>query len=389
MIVDNLIRQSLRGSKTTIARGATLSKCIRSIESRSTFSTSVSLKEGTQKSTVGSSPSESAAERMQRAEDDNIGSSKTHFGFRDVAEEDKAGLVGGVFSSVASSYDLMNDAMSLGIHRLWKDHFVGQLDPRGGIQCLDVAGGTGDIARRILDHARTKYSDRQIQVTILDINAQMLRAGQKQMAQTMYWNTPQLRFQLGNAEDLATDQPPQFGEQVTNTTPKSSSKLPRNSPAMPALPTIPIADNSLDLYTIAFGIRNCTHIDKVLAEAYRVLKPGGIFACLEFGKVGLPILGEVYRQYSFNVIPSLGQILAGDRDSYQYLVESIEKFPTQPQFARMMKEAGFHLAGSKEASQWGINSLGGTSSNPQDHDVQGAWEDLTFGIASIWHGIKL
>lgn len=193
---------------------------------------------------------------------------------------------------MASSYDLMNDAMSLGIHRLWKDHFVSKLDPRGGIRCLDVAGGTGDIARRILDHARTKYSDRQIHVTILDINAKMLRAGQKQMAQTMYWNTPQLSFQLGNAEDLATSQAPNFGDQLKTKAATSTPKLPRNSPVMPPLPTIPIADNSLDLYTIAFGIRNCTHIDKVLAEAYRVLKPGGIFACLEFGKVSLPILSE-------------------------------------------------------------------------------------------------
>lgn len=186
----------------------------------------------------------------------------------------------------------MNDAMSLGIHRLWKDHFVSKLDPRGGIKCLDVAGGTGDIARRILDHARTKYSDRQIHVTILDINAKMLRAGQKSMAQTMYWNTPQLSFQLGNAEDLATSQPPNFGDQLKPKPVSTTPKLPRNSPVMPPLPTIPIADNSLDLYTIAFGIRNCTHIDQVLGEAHRVLKPGGIFACLEFGKVSLPILSE-------------------------------------------------------------------------------------------------
>lgn len=189
----------------------------------------------------------------------------------------------------------MNDAMSLGVHRLWKDHFVSQLNPRGGISCLDVAGGTGDIARRILDHARTQHGDRKTQVTILDINAKMLRAGQKTMRQTMYWDTPQLAFQLGNAEDLATSTPPDFGGQISRANAASAvgvSKTPRNTPPLPALPTLPVPDNSMDLYTIAFGIRNCTHIDNVLAEAYRVLKPGGIFACLEFGKVGVPYLAE-------------------------------------------------------------------------------------------------
>jgi 2-methoxy-6-polyprenyl-1,4-benzoquinol methylase len=202
-------------------------------------------------------------------------------------------LVGGVFSSVASSYDVMNDAMSLGVHRLWKDHFVKQLNPRGGINCLDVAGGTGDIANRILDHARTKHGDRNTKVTILDINAKMLRAGQKRMKQTMYWGGPQLDFQLGNAEVLSTSTPPTFGDSpqqvdATNTT----SRLPSNTSPLPPLPTIPIPDNSVDLYTIAFGIRNCTHIDQVLSEAYRVLKPGGIFACLEFGKVNVPVLAQ-------------------------------------------------------------------------------------------------
>jgi 2-methoxy-6-polyprenyl-1,4-benzoquinol methylase len=344
------------------------------------LSTSAVVREG--KPVIGSVASEGAAERLRDAES----GTRTHFGFRDVAEEEKESLVGGVFSSVASSYDLMNDAMSLGIHRLWKDRFVSQLDPRGGINCLDVAGGTGDIARRILDHARTKYNDRQIKVTILDINAKMLRAGQKSMAQTMYWNTAQLAFQLGNAEDLASSTPPDFEGQLSKATPPKSSALPRNSPAMPALPTVPIADNSVDLYTIAFGIRNCTHVDQVLREAHRVLKPGGIFACLEFGKVSLPILADIYRGYSFNVIPSLGQILAGDRASYQYLVESIERFPTQPNFARMMKSAGFYLPGSPEASQWGLHSLGGSTGRAEDEDVQGAWEDQTFGIATIWQG---
>lgn len=320
----------------------------------------------------------------------NNDDAKTHFGFRDVASSDKAGLVGSVFSSVASSYDLMNDAMSLGIHRLWKSHFVSQLDPRGGIECLDVAGGTGDIATRILDHARTAHNDRQTKVTVLDINEKMLRAGQKNMAQTMYWGTSQLAFQLGNAEDLSLSAPP---KQSVPTAKQGTQALPRNTPALPALPTQPIASNSLDLYTIAFGIRNCTDIDAVLREAHRVLRPGGIFACLEFGKVDPrplgPLLPALYRRYSFDVIPSLGQVLAGDRDSYQYLVESIERFPTQPEFARMMQRAGFTLAGTPEAAKWGLNSLGGETGHAKDDDVKGAWEDLTLGIASIWHGIKL
>lgn len=201
--------------------------------------------------------------------------------------------VGGVFSSVASSYDVMNDAMSLGVHRLWKDQFVKRLNPRGGINCLDVAGGTGDIANRILDHARTQHSDRNTKVTILDINAKMLRAGQKRMKQTMYWGGPQLAFQLGNAEQLSSSIPPAFGDSPQQTQASNvNAKLPGNSTPLPPLPTIPIPDNSVDLYTIAFGIRNCTHIDQVLAEAYRVLKPGGVFACLEFGKVNVPMLAE-------------------------------------------------------------------------------------------------
>lgn len=264
-----------------------------------------------QRPEINSSPSEGATERM------NDSNKSTHFGFRDVAEEDKEGLgewlsgttstvihhytVGGVFSSVASSYDIMNDAMSLGIHRLWKDHFVSQLDPRGGINCLDVAGGTGDIARRILDHCRTQHSDRQTHVTILDINAKMLRAGQRAMRQTMYWDTPQLSFQLGNAEDLSTSIPPDFDGKPQVAAASQNAKQPRNTPALPALSTIPIPDNSMDLYTIAFGIRNCTHIDRVLSEAYRVLKPGGVFACLEFGKVGVPVLAEYVVVLSLSI----------------------------------------------------------------------------------------
>ena len=295
----------------------------------------------------------------------------THFGFQTVDETLKEGLVHGVFSSVASSYDLMNDAMSLGIHRLWKNRFVELLDPRGGIECLDVAGGTGDIALRLLDHARTKHLDRETRVTVLDINPSMLVEGQKRLKESMYWNTPQIRFQLGNAEALNETMPvPERRNPPAST---------RRNPILPPLVSEPIASESMDLYTIAFGIRNCTHIDRVLAEAFRVLKPGGIFACLEFGKVSLPLLAQVYRQYSFHVIPPIGELLVGDRDSDQYLVESIERFPKQADFARMVAEAGFLLPGSAEASSMGLPRLAGA----------GAWEDLTFGIATIWTGYVL
>lgn len=300
---------------------------------------------------------------------------KTHFGFRTVDEGAKEGLVGGVFSSVASSYDMMNDAMSLGIHRLWKNRFVELLDPRSGIQCLDVAGGTGDIALRILDHARTAHFDRETQVIVLDINPKMLVEGQKRIKQSMYWNTPQIKFQLGNAEALDQVLPvPERKNPVVSTA---------RNPILPPLVSEPIPSASVDLYTIAFGIRNCTHIDRVIAEAYRVLKPGGIFAVLEFGKVSVPLLSTMYRSYSFNVIPHLGQLLAGDRDSYQYLIESIERFPSQPEFARMVADAGFILPGTPESELMGLPRLGSACSRSH-----GAWEDLSLGIASIWLGIK-
>lgn len=161
--------------------------------------------------------------------------------------------MGEVFSSVASSYDIMNDAMSLGIHRLWKDHFVKSLNPHGRLDCLDVAGGTADIALRILDHARVVHSNRETRVTIIDINPEMLAEGQKKVNRSIYYGGDQVSFKLGDAQDLLT-----------------SASIP---------------DESIDLYTIAFGIRNCTKIEDVLTEAFRVLRKGGRFSCLEFGKV--------------------------------------------------------------------------------------------------------
>ncbi|CAD0100717.1 unnamed protein product [Aureobasidium mustum] len=264
----------------------------------------------------------------------------THFGFESIAESLKESKVGAVFSSVASSYDTMNDLMSLGIHRLWKDHFVRSLNPgshtpgapQTGWKILDIAGGTGDIAFRILDHATNINHDPNTHVTISDINPDMLAEGRKRAAASHYNGTGRLDFVEANAEDLHM-----------------------------------IPDNSMDLYTVSFGIRNFTHKDIALKEAFRVLKPGGVFACLEFSKVNNPVFDFVYKRWSFAAIPLIGQVVAGDRDSYQYLVESIERFPSQTEWRDMIKEAGFVVPG-------GENGQG--------------WEDLTNGIAAIHKGIK-
>ncbi|KAK9762825.1 2-hexaprenyl-6-methoxy-1,4-benzoquinone methyltransferase [Basidiobolus ranarum] len=253
---------------------------------------------------------------------------QTHFGFKDVPVTEKETLVGKVFSNVASKYDIMNDAMSAGIHRVWKAHFIEQLAPEPGTKLLDVAGGTGDIALRFLDHCRDTYKDRTAHVTVLDINPEMLKYGRQRFAATKYYNTPQVNFVEGNAENLAD-----------------------------------IPDNTFDAYTIAFGIRNCTHVDRALKEAHRVLKPGGRFMCLEFSKVENPLLSKAYDMYSFEVIPRMGEAILNDRDSYQYLVESIRKFPDQETFAKMIKDAGFATFGK-------------------------GYENLTFGIAAIHTGIK-
>ncbi|KAJ1310120.1 hypothetical protein OPQ81_006867 [Rhizoctonia solani] len=264
--------------------------------------------------------------------------STTHFGYKTVPTESKESLVKGVFSSVASKYDVMNDAMSMGVHRLWKDQFVSLLDPgrRKPVKCLDVAGGTGDIALRILDSARERWADRETSVRLLDINPEMLAEGQKRFKKTMYHNTPQVAFTLGNAQELPRDSCP---------------------------------DNEYDLYTIAFGIRNCTDVQAVLNEAFRTLKPGGTFSCLEFSKVRNLLLAQLYDTYSFSVIPMLGSILASDRTSYQYLVESIRRFPPQEEFANMIAQAGFKVGDIHEGEG-------------------GAWIDLWGGIASIHTGKK-
>lgn len=273
----------------------------------------------------------------------------THFGFQSLPESLKASRVGAVFSSVASNYDTMNDLMSLGIHRLWKDHFVRSLNPgvrspneKGeGQTILDIAGGTGDIAFRMLDHASSINHDHKTNVIVSDINAAMLAEGQKRFATSAspYLRDGRVSFLEANAEDLSAH----------------------------------IQDNSIDLYTVAFGIRNFTHKDAALREAYRVLKPGGVFACLEFTpQLSNPVLNGVYKRWSFGAIPLIGQVVAGDRDSYQYLVESIERFPSQTEFRDMIREAGFLIPGEKDAG---------------DGNAQG-WEDLSFGVAAVHKGVK-
>ncbi|MGQ0564912.1 MAG: bifunctional demethylmenaquinone methyltransferase/2-methoxy-6-polyprenyl-1,4-benzoquinol methylase UbiE [Gemmobacter sp.] len=221
----------------------------------------------------------------------------THFGFRTVPEADKAGMVHGVFSKVASKYDIMNDVMSGGVHRLWKDAMMDWLAPRPGQNLLDVAGGTGDVAFRFLRRAPGAIA------TVCDMTEPMLAEGQKR----------------AEAERLADRLTWVAGDAMA----------------------LPFPDRTFDVYTISFGIRNVTRIDAALAEAYRVLKPGGRIMVLEFSQVPNPALQWAYDRYSFNVIPVMGQVIAGDRDSYQYLVESIRKFPDQETFAAMIRGAGF------------------------------------------------
>ncbi|XP_021744984.1 2-methoxy-6-polyprenyl-1,4-benzoquinol methylase, mitochondrial-like isoform X1 [Chenopodium quinoa] len=237
----------------------------------------------------------------------------TSFGFKEVREEEKSQMVGNVFSNVASSYDLMNDLMSGGLHRLWKDRLVEELNPFPGMKHLDVAGGTGDVAFRVLDSIKHKallnaskdYLLEETKIYVCDINPKMLDVGKKRALERGLGGDTSLIWVEGDAESLKFE------------------------------------DNSMDGYTIAFGIRNVTHIEKALAEAYRVLRRGGRFLCLELSHVETPIFKHLYDYYSFSIIPAVGELVAGDRESYQYLVESIRRFPSQDKFASMIAEAGF------------------------------------------------
>lgn len=235
------------------------------------------------------------------------------FGFQTIEKQEKQNLVRNVFNSVAPSYDVMNDLMSGGLHRLWKDKMVEMLAPYPGMNHIDVAGGTGDVAFRVLramEGAEGLQSDQgssgEGQVTIFDINPEMLNQGLKK-AKKLGLDLDRLKWVEGSAENL------------------------------------PFEDNSFDSYTIAFGIRNVTNRDAALSEAFRILKPGGRFLCLEFSKVVIPGLRHIYDEYSFRIIPEIGRLVAGDADSYKYLVESIRMFPDQARFSEMISNAGFSM----------------------------------------------
>lgn len=216
------------------------------------------------------------------------------FGYEDVAPEEKTARVGAVFSSVAAKYDVMNDAMSGGMHRVWKDTFVRRVKPQPGEAVLDMAGGTGDIAFRM--------AARGADVTVADINQDMLDVG---IERAIERGITGLTWSCQNAETL----------------------------------TYP--SRTFDAYTIVFGIRNVTHIDRALAEAYRVLRRGGRFYCMEFSTTEWPGFREVYDLYSHKLMPKLGKVIAGDEDSYRYLAESIRRFPKMPEFEAMIRSAGF------------------------------------------------
>lgn len=235
---------------------------------------------------------------------------KVNFGFKQVHPNEKQGLVSQVFSSIASKYDLMNDAMSFGIHRLWKNKLIGQLEPDKRL--LDMAAGTGDIAKRYYQKCQ------QPDITLADINFEMLEVGRDKLLNNNIYQG--LKFACCDAECL------------------------------------PFADESFDYYTIAFGIRNVTNIKQALLEAHRVLRHGGKFICLEFAKVNQPNLASCYDFYSLNIIPKLGAVIAGDEASYQYLVESIRLHPAQEDFKVMMQEAGFKFSQFEDLS-FGVAAL--------------------------------
>ncbi len=238
--------------------------------------------------------------KAAEAEDPGGGTSgTTHFGFEEVAEAEKGPRVRDVFENVSGRYDLMNDLMSGGVHRLWKSAMIDWLNPRPGMRLLDVAGGTGDVALRVIDRLGP---ERAGPVVVCDLTPEMLQVGRDRaldrgILRGIHWI-------CGDAEAL------------------------------------PLPARSVEAYTIAFGLRNVTRIEPALAEARRVLKPGGRFLCLEFSRVVLPLLAELYDLYSFKVLPAMGELVAGERDAYRYLVESIRRFPPQEDLAAMLSAAG-------------------------------------------------
>jgi demethylmenaquinone methyltransferase/2-methoxy-6-polyprenyl-1,4-benzoquinol methylase len=241
------------------------------------------------------------------------------FGYEDVPRSEKARRVRGVFERVAPRYDLMNDLMSAGLHRLWKDAAIAKLNPQPGETILDVAGGTGDIARRIrsrVEEIRRRRGGREAEIFVIDVNPEMLAAGRRRGEDGLFWVTAD-------------------GE------------------------SLPLPDAFANAYVISFGIRNCTNVEAVLCEARRTMKPGGRFLCLEFSRLAIGALEPLYDLYSFRVIPALGALIAQDRAAYAYLVESIRRFPDQERFAGMIGAAGFtrvgyrNLAGGVCALHWG------------------------------------
>lgn len=256
----------------------------------------------------------------------------THFGFSQVPRGQKQQQVNDVFQRVAQNYDVMNDSMSFGMHRLWKDAFVDSATPlvsqRGPTRLLDVAGGTGDIAFRLADALRVSLAPATVtpEIVVSDINPDMLQVGKDRAAELGYGSgTPAMSWVEADAQKL------------------------------------PFPDDTFDLYTIAFGIRNVPDIQRALVEAHRVLKPGGRFMCLEFSHVDTPGIRELYDAYSMNVIPAMGAAVAKDRAAYQYLVESIRQFPTQEAFLHQIQRGGF------------------TATH---------YTNLTFGVVAIHSGIK-
>ena len=242
----------------------------------------------------------------------------THFGAQTVLESEKAGKVKSLFGDVASKYDIMNDVMSVGIHRIWKEAMMDWLAPRAGQKLLDVAGGTGDVSFKFLKRAGSGHA------TVLDLTEQMLVEGR----------------QRAEADSLSDSLDWVVGDAMA----------------------LPFADNTFDVYTISFGIRNVTSPQEALNEAFRVLRPGGRLMVLEFSQLPNPMMQKAYDLYSFNVIPRMGQMIANDRDSYQYLVESIRNFPDQETFLSMVRDAGFE---------------------------QAKYRNMTMGIAALHSGWKL